>query len=73
MLEDAVYYSRREDTERGLARHAVDERVREIHLLLAEKYAELARRAMAAMPISTIEQVPSVPAAPAMMRATKYR
>ncbi len=50
MLQDAVYYCRREAAERGLAEQSADARVRDVHLQLADKYAELARRAMAAMP-----------------------
>jgi hypothetical protein len=47
MLEDAVYYSRREADERALANVAADERVKQIHLLLADKYVELAKRELA--------------------------
>ena len=47
MLEDAVYYSRREADERALAAHTRNDAVRSIHLRLADKYCELARREMA--------------------------
>jgi hypothetical protein len=47
MLEDAVYYSRREADERALAKDACDAKVRQVHLLLAEKYLELAQRELA--------------------------
>ena len=47
MLEDAVYYSRREADERALASRACDPKVQQVHLLLAEKYLELARRELA--------------------------
>jgi hypothetical protein len=49
MLDDAVYYSRREGEERVLAEQAADPRVQQTHRLLAEKYSELARRAMASL------------------------
>lgn len=52
MLEDAVYYSRREADERALASETSDARVREIHLLLADKYLELARRELATVDAS---------------------
>lgn len=47
MLEDAVYYSRREADERALAKTASDEKIQQVHLLLAEKYSELASRELA--------------------------
>lgn len=47
MLEDAVYYSRREQDEITAARDSKDIRVQQIHLLLADKYGQLARRALA--------------------------
>jgi hypothetical protein len=50
MLDDAVYYSRRETDEVAAARLCTDIRVRQVHLLLAEKYGELARRALASVP-----------------------
>jgi hypothetical protein len=49
MLEDSVYYSRRESEERALAGQAADPRVQQTHQMLAEKYSELARRAMASL------------------------
>jgi hypothetical protein len=44
MLEQAAYYSRREQDEVAAAKAAGDHRARQIHLLLAEKYSELAKR-----------------------------
>lgn len=52
MLEDAVYYSRREADERALAADAADAKVKQVHLLLADKYLELARREIAAIETS---------------------
>jgi hypothetical protein len=43
-MTDATYYAAREQAERALAEAAGDSAVRNIHLTLAEKYAELARR-----------------------------
>ena len=42
MNGDATYYAKREQEERRLASQAADDKAREIHLDLAEKYAELA-------------------------------
>jgi hypothetical protein len=39
-----VYYAQREQAERALAQAAKDTSVRDIHLLLADKYAELTKR-----------------------------
>ena len=50
MLDDAIYYSRREADERALAISSKDMRARQIHLLLAEKYHELAQRSLASLP-----------------------
>lgn len=50
MLEDAVYYSRREQQEIALAKLANDHRVKQVHLLLANRYAQLAQKALAALP-----------------------
>jgi hypothetical protein len=47
MLEDAVYYSRREAEERALAEQTADLRAQRVHQTLAEKYAQLAQRMMA--------------------------
>ena len=52
MLEDAVYYSRREQDEIAAAKTAKDSRIQQIHLLLADRYGQLARRALAAFPSS---------------------
>lgn len=60
MLDDAVYYSRREAAERGLAQNAADPRVRAVHVQLADKYLELAQRAMAAMPVTVGQAAQSV-------------
>lgn len=57
MLEDAVYYSRREADERALAAHTPNEDVRSIHLRLADKYSELARREMAGFDPSDVRTV----------------
>jgi hypothetical protein len=46
MLEDAVYYSRREAEERKLAVEAHDPRAQLVHRLLADKYSKLAHRMM---------------------------
>lgn len=57
MLEDAVYYSRREADERALAADTHNDSVRHIHLRLAEKYCELARRELAAIDPSDVRTV----------------
>jgi pyridoxine/pyridoxamine 5'-phosphate oxidase len=44
-MSDATYYAQREQAERALATAANDSAVRNVHLILAEKYAELVRRA----------------------------
>lgn len=62
MLEDAVYYSQREADERALATAAGDPRVRQVHLLLANKYLELARRELAAIDTSEAQQPRSISA-----------
>ena len=49
MLDDAVYYSRRESDEVAAARSCKDFKVRQVHLLLAAKYSELARQALAGL------------------------
>ena len=49
MLDDAVYYSRRESDEMAAARNCSDHKVRQVHLLLAAKYSELARQALAGL------------------------
>jgi hypothetical protein len=46
-MTDAVYYAQREQAQRALAESAADPKVREIHLKLATKYAELAARELA--------------------------
>lgn len=50
MLDDAVYYSRREADEKLAAGNSADPKVRQIHMLLADRYSRLALRALAAMP-----------------------
>lgn len=45
MLDDAIYYSRREAEERAAARQASDMRASQIHAMLADRYGQLARRA----------------------------
>lgn len=60
MLDDAAYYSRREAAERELAQGAAERRVREVHLLLADKYAQLAQRALAELPGKPGDRVPSI-------------
>jgi hypothetical protein len=62
MLEDAVYYSRREADERALAAGARDPRVQEVHLLLAEKYLQLAHREMAGIDTAQAADTLSIPA-----------
>lgn len=42
VYEDADYYRKREEAERELARKAVTDDVRLVHLELATRYAELA-------------------------------
>jgi hypothetical protein len=64
MLEDAVYYSRREADERALARQASDAKVQQVHLLLAEKYLELARRELATIDASEAVSPRSISDAP---------
>ena len=44
MVDDSVYYARREADERALAATCGDERVRAVHQMLASKYSELAKR-----------------------------
>jgi hypothetical protein len=62
MLEDAAYYSRREGVERALAEHCADPRVRDVHLLLADRYSELARSALAALSAAEHSDGPSLAA-----------
>jgi hypothetical protein len=64
MLEDAVYYSRREADERALAKEAADPKVQHVHLLLAEKYLDLARRELAAIATSEAVSPRSISDAP---------
>ena len=45
-MGDVAYYLRREQEERELAAAASDPQIRAIHEILAQKYAELARREM---------------------------
>jgi hypothetical protein len=59
MLEDAVYYSRREAEERRLAVHSADPRARTVHRLLADKYSKLAHRMMAEIDQSGLRDVRS--------------
>jgi hypothetical protein len=64
MLEDAVYYSRREADERALAKEASDPKVQEVHLMLAAKYLELARRELATVETSEAVSPRSISDAP---------
>lgn len=41
---DADYFARREQEERRRAEESADAKVREVHLILAAKYAQLAQR-----------------------------
>jgi hypothetical protein len=43
-MSDAAYYTQREQAERALAQAAENPSVRDIHLALAVKYAELVQR-----------------------------
>jgi hypothetical protein len=43
-MSDAAYYAQREQAERAIAQAAKDSKARDIHLALAEKYAELVSR-----------------------------
>lgn len=43
MGENAVYFRRRELTERALAQRSANERVRDVHQRMAERYSELAQ------------------------------
>lgn len=61
MLDDAVYYSRREADERAAARQSGDLRVRQIHSMLADRYAQLAQRSLAALPAEGGKFVASPP------------
>ena len=45
-MSDAEYYAQRERAERELALSAMAPNVRDIHLVLADKYAELAGRVL---------------------------
>jgi len=62
-MNDAVYYSRREATESELAAACTDPKVREVHLILARKYAELAKRELSRMSLENSGDGPSVSAA----------
>ena len=64
MLEDAVYYSRREADERALAKDATNVKVQQVHLLLAEKYLELAQRELATIESSETSSPRSISDAP---------
>jgi hypothetical protein len=70
MLDDAVYYSRRETDEVAAARSCTDLKVRQVHLLLAAKYSELARQALAGL---REEDVASVGAGPIQVAARATR
>jgi hypothetical protein len=43
-MSDAAYYAQREQAERALAQAANDPNARNIHLVLATRYAELVQR-----------------------------
>ena len=62
MLEDAVYYSRREADERALAAGARDPRVQVVQLLLAEIYLHLAHRELAGIDAAQAADPVSIPA-----------
>ena len=64
MLEDAVYYSRREADERALAKRTSNPRVQQVHLLLAEKYLELAQRELAGISTAEAESPRSISTEP---------
>ena len=65
MFEDAIYYSRREADERALAGRCTDPRVQAVHQMLADKYAELAKRELSALSGTERMSVDSsAPAAP---------
>lgn len=75
MLDDAIYYSRREAEELTAARQATDLRARQIHAMLADRYGQLAKRALADLPesgfaVPTLKQVGTSPsrAAPRRVR-----
>ncbi len=76
MLEDAVYYSRREADEMSAAKDCSDLKVRQIHLLLAEKYSQLARNALAALAETDRTSMASAPlelASRARLGARRHR
>lgn len=49
MREDALYYTQRETVERSLAETTADPRVRAVHVSLADKYSQLAKRELATL------------------------
>ena len=72
MLEDAVYYSRREADERALAKNAPDAKVQQVHLLLAQKYSELASRELAAIEASEAASPRSISDAPSTVKTRAF-
>lgn len=50
MLDDAIYYSRRQADELVAARQAANTRAGQIHTMLADRYGQLAQRALATIP-----------------------
>jgi hypothetical protein len=72
MLEDAVYYSRREADERALASQASDAKVQQVHLLLAEKYLELAKRELASIETSEASSPRSISDAPSTAKTRAF-
>lgn len=54
MTDNAAYYDRREQAERMLAAQSADQNVRDIHLMMAEAYAQLARDERARIDIAQL-------------------
>lgn len=73
MLEDAIYYSRREADERALAALTANDEVRQIHLRLADKYSELAHREMAAIEVFDPRSVDATAQMSSRAHRRKYR
>jgi hypothetical protein len=72
MFEDAIYYSRREADERVLAARCTDPRVQAVHQMLADKYAELAKRELRGLSgTERMSIASSAPAAPIRQRASR--
>lgn len=74
MLDDAIYYSRREAEELLAAKQAKNLRATQIHAMLADRYGQLARRALADLPESRFNGAASHPtASPSAFTATPRR